>query len=229
MSQPTPFAHLIHIVGWVAWIQAVTVIFAIAGYFIWPQLFDDHDGLMVLEGIRSRPWVYFMKLDPIVLIGTLLQFPVYLGLWAVLRERFASVSLLALITGLISTVAVLFTRPIRELYALSDTYFEVSSPIQQSAVIAASESLLAQFHGTAWLISILFGGLSALMFYTAIRQSRHFQRSTAIILLLSGLGAVFCWVPVIGIALLFLLGTLVGVLASLFIGYDMQRFAKRID
>jgi hypothetical protein len=229
MSESTPYAPLIRIAGWFAWIQAGSVIFAIAGYFIWPHVFDDHNGLMVLEGIRSQPWEYFMKLDPFVLIGTLLQFPVYLGLWAVLKERFASVSFLALIIGLISTVAVLGTRPIRELYWLSDTYYEATSAEQQIVVIAASESLLAQFHGTAWLISIIFGGLSALMFFSAMRHSSYFQRSSAITLLLSGLGAVFCWLPVIGIALLFLLGTIVGVLASLLVGYDLQRYAKRID
>ncbi len=61
------------------------MVFAIAGYFIWPHVFTD--AKVVLEGINDNPPVFFMKLDPVVLVGTLLQLPVWLALWVALKKN----------------------------------------------------------------------------------------------------------------------------------------------
>lgn len=90
---------LIHIGGLIAFIQAFSVIFAIIGYFIWPHVFTD--AKVIFEGINANPVIYFMKLDPIVIIGTLLQLPVWLSLRVLLLLFFLST-----IVGVIATLLV---------------------------------------------------------------------------------------------------------------------------
>lgn len=216
---------LIRLGGYFAFLQASSVIFAIVGYFIWQHIFTD--AKVVFEGIQTRPLVFFMKLDPIVLFGTLLQLPVWFGLWASLKRVNASLAILALSIGFISTIAVLPTRPLIELYSLSSLYASTNVLSQKEVYIAAGEALLSQFHGTSWAISVMFGGLSAIIFGTIMRKSSHFQKTTVIAMILSGIGALFVLVPEIGVILLFFLATIGGVIASVFTGIDLLRLYKR--
>jgi hypothetical protein len=221
-----PFLKLCRFAGWFAFLQASSVIFGFIGYFIWSYGFSD--AKLVFEGIQQSPVVYFMKLDPIVLIGTLLQFPVWLGLWAALRQIDEAKSAVALTLGLISTVAILPTRPIIELYSLSSLYTLANTLELKDIYMAAGESLLAQFHGTSWAISIMSGGLAAVLFALIMKKSNIFHIATFWTMLLSGLGVLIVLVPVIGRISLFFLGTVVGVIGTILCGVDLLRLSSKI-
>jgi hypothetical protein len=224
-SENTSLINLYRLGGYSAFFQATSVIFAIIGYFIWPHIFTD--AKVIFEGIQNNPLVFFMKLDPIVLIGTLLQLPVWLGLWASLKKNNSSFSILALLIGLISTIAVLPTRPLIELYSLSSLYSATDILSQKEIYIAAGETLLSQFHGTSWAISIMTGGLAAIIFGILMRRNKGFQSITKVAMIASGIGALFVLVPKIGIMLLFFLATIGGVIASIFTGVDLLRLYKK--
>jgi hypothetical protein len=211
--------NLYRIGGYSAFLQASSVIFAVAGYFIWPHVFTD--AKVVYEGILKNPLVFFMKLDPIVLIGTLLQLPVWLGLWASLKKTNYSLASLALSIGFISTIAALPTRPLIELYSLASQYFSTDILNQKEIYLAAGEALLSQFHGTSWAISIMTGGLAAIIFGIIMKKNQHFRRRTIIAMILSGIGALFILIPTVGIILLFFLATIGGIVASIFTGLDL--------
>lgn len=217
--------NLYGIGGIFAFLQASTVIFAIAGYFIWPHVFTD--AKVVFEGIQNNPLLFFMQLDPIVLIGTLLQLPVWLGLWASLKKTNNSLAILALLIGFVSTIAVLPTRPLIELYTLASMHSSTEILSQKEIYLAAGEALLAQFHGTSWAISIMTGGLAAIIFGVLMRKNQNFRKGTVITMILSGIGALFVLVPMIGIILLFFLATIAGVAASIFTGLDLLRQYKQ--
>ncbi len=212
--------------GWVAFIQAFSVVFAVVGYFIWPHVFSNHNAKMILEGIHSHPWVYFMKLDPIVLIGTLLQLPVYMGLWSVLRKTDNAKALIALVIGIVSVVAVFTTRPIIEMYTLSSQYSSTATPAQQQLYISAGEALLSQFHGTAWAVSIILGGISSIAFAMIMLKSKAFRAATGWAMMTCGFGALMVLIPVIGIIALFFLATIVGILASILCGRDLLNYYR---
>lgn len=215
--------YLIRIGGIFALFQASTVVFAVVGYFIWPHEFTNAEKILV--GISESPAKYFMKLDPIVLIGTLLQFPVWIALWAALFKTDFAQSTLGLVIGLISTVAILPTRPIIELFLLSSQYESITDLEQRQGIVTSAETLLALFHGTSWAISVILGGIAAILFFLAMRKSLIFRKLTAMLFLLSGLGALFVLIPVIGIILLFFLATIGGILASVFVGIDLIRYS----
>jgi hypothetical protein len=211
--------NLCGIGGYFAFLQASSVVFAIVGYFIWPHIFTDAQ--VVYDGIQNTPLIFFMKLDPIVLFGTLLQLPVWLGLWASLRDKNASLAILALFIGFVSTIAVLPTRPLIELYSLASRYASTDIVSQKDIYLAAGEALLAQFHGTSWAISIMSGGVAAIIFGLVMRKSPNFRLRTTLTMIVSGIGALFVLIPTVGIVLLFLLATIGGVAASVFTGLDL--------
>ncbi len=224
-SDAQPLQSLCGIGGYTALLQASSVVFAVIGYFIWPHIFAD--AKIVFKGIQSSPLVFFMKLDPIVLFGTLLQLPVWLGLWAALRKTNASFATLALSMGFVSTVAVLPTRPLVELYSLAFLHAGTDVLSQKEVYLAAGEALLAQFHGTSWAISIMTGGLAAILFGVIMRQNPAFRLRTTLTMIGSGVGALFVLVPVVGIVLLFFLATIGGVAASIFTGLDLIRLSRQ--
>lgn len=213
--------------GWFSFIQAFSVIFAIVGYFIWPHVFPEHDIQKIYEGIQQNPLGYFMKLDPIVLIGTLFQLPVWFALWAVLRQFDKVKSTLALAIGLISVVASLTIRPIIEMYSLSSLYALADSTELQNIYIAAGESLFSVFHGTSWAVCIMSGGLAAILFASVMGRSGVFTKATFWTMLLSGIGALPVLIPTIGILSLFFLGTILGVIGSIFCGIDLLQYYNR--
>jgi hypothetical protein len=224
-----PLLKLSRIGGWFAFIQASSVLIAIVTYFIWPHVFADHNAKKIFEGIQNSPFVYFMKLDPIVLFGTLLQFPVWLGLWAILKQHDEAISALALTLGLISTVAILTTRPIIEMYILSSMYITAETVELKNIYCGLGENLLSVFHGTSWAISIIFGGMAAILFALVMRKSGVFQKATFWTMVLSGSGALIVLIPIIGIISLFILGTIVGLIASILCGVDLINLSKMLN
>jgi hypothetical protein len=130
---------------------------------------------------------------------------------------------LALSIGFISTIAALPTRPLIELYSLASQYFSTDILNQKEIYLAAGEALLSQFHGTSWAISIITGGLAAIIFGVIMKKNQNFRRRTIIAMILSGIGALFVLIPTVGIILLFFLATIGGIAASIFTGLDLIR------
>ncbi|HJL20048.1 MAG TPA: hypothetical protein RMH99_30565 [Sandaracinaceae bacterium LLY-WYZ-13_1] len=209
--------------GYLALGQAALVAFAVVAYFIWPHVFGTHDAEQVLEGLQRAPFAYVMKLDPIVLLGTVVQLPVFVALWAALRRAAPTGALFGLVLAGISTAACLSTRPIVEIIALADLHAAASSAAQEALYVAAAEGLLAQFHGVAWAVSVMCGGAAGLVFGLSMRRSEAFSSVSVWATALSGVGALLVPVPVVGIVSLFLLGTVVGMVASISYGLDLIR------
>lgn len=57
-------------------------------------------------------------------------------------------------------------------------------------------------------------------------KSNNFGKSTAAAMIISGLGALFVLVPVVGVILLFFLATIGGVVASFLVGLDLLKLSR---
>lgn len=224
--EAVPFRFLISLGGWFAFAQVASVVFGVIGYFAWPYAFSKNDATAILEGIQHSPAAYFMKLDPVVLFGTLLQFPVWLGLWSALRRSDPAKSVLALSLGGISTIAILPTRPILEMYSLSSLFASADTIEERRSYEAATQALLASFHGTSWAVSLISGGLAAIVFATVMLRSSVFRRVTIWTMYASGTGAILVLIPVVGLILLFLFGTIVGAIGTVLCGVDLLTYSR---
>jgi hypothetical protein len=220
-----PLLKLSRVGGWFAFIQALTVIFIVVTYFIWPHVFSDHDVKMIFEGIHSNPFIYFMKLDPFVPVALLFQLPVYIGLWAVLKKTDNAIAIIALLVGVLSIAAILTTRPIIEMFALASQYSSANIA-EQHIYISAGESLYTLFHGTAWATSIMLGGITYIMFAMMMRKSSIFRASTSLTLIISGSCALLVLIPTIGIIALFF-ATFIGIVANILCGIDLLKLQER--
>ncbi len=219
--------RIFRLTGGLALAQAALVLFAVAAWVAWPHVFGNHDAAAVLAGLRDAPAAYVMKLDPIVLLGTVAQLPVFVGLWVALRDDAPLLSIYGLLAGAVSTAAVLETRPIVELYVLAQLEGSATTEAARAAAVAAAEGLLSQFHGTAWAVSIFCGGAAGLLFALAMRRSDAFRGFTVWTTGLSGVGAMIVFVPYVGLISLFVLATVVGMMASVSYGLDLLRLGNR--
>jgi hypothetical protein len=220
-----PLLKLSRVGGWFAFMQAFTVIFIVVTYFIWPHVFSDHDVKMIFEGIQGNPFIYFMKLDPFVPVALLLQLPVYIGLWSVLKKTDNAIAIIALIIGTLSIAAILTTRPIIEMFALASQYSSATT-VEQQIYISAGEALYTLFHGTAWATSIMLGGITYIMFAMIMRKNSIFRALTVWSLMISGVGALLVLIPTIGIIALFF-ATFIGIAANILCGIDLLKLQKR--
>jgi hypothetical protein len=220
-----PLLKLSRVGGWFAFMQAFTVIFIVLSYFIWPHVFSDHDVKMIFEGIQSNPFIYFMKLDPFVPVALLIQLPVYIGLWSVLKKTDNAIAIIALIIGTLSIAAILTTRPIIEMFALASQYSSATT-VEQQIYISAGEALYTLFHGTAWATSIMLGGITYIMFAMIMRKNSIFRALTVWSLMISGVGALLVLIPTIGIIALFF-ATFIGIAANILCGIDLLKLQKR--
>jgi hypothetical protein len=220
-----PLLKLSRVGGWFAFMQAFTVIFIVVTYFIWPHVFSDHDVKMIFEGIQGNPFIYFMKLDPFVPVALLLQLPVYIGLWSVLKKTDNAIAIIALIVGTLSIAAILTTRPIIEMFALASQYSSATT-VEQQIYISAGEALYTLFHGTAWSTSIMLGGITYIMFAMIMRKNSIFRALTVWSLMISGFGALLVLIPTIGIIALFF-ATFIGIVANILCGIDLLKLQKR--
>lgn len=218
-----PLRALLYPGGVLALVQAGVVLFAVVAWAYWPHVFGNHTAEQVLVGLHTRPLAYVMKLDPIVLVGTVLQLPVFVALWAATRRAAPVSAWLGLVLAGVSTAACLDVRPIIELYTLAQLHAEASSAADRAVQVAAAEALLAAFHGTAWAISIVCGGAAGLAFARAMAVHGGFRRATVVVTALASSGVFLLPIPMVGLLALFVLGTLGGIAASLLYGLDLMR------
>jgi hypothetical protein len=182
---------------------ATAVVLAIAAFFIWPYAPGEQSAAAVFEMIQADALGALMALDVWLLIGGLGSVILLIPLYAALKPVNESYALLSLVLGLISGAAVIVSRPITEVFILSDLYTAAESGAARAAYMAAGEALLATFHGTAWIMYLLLNTVSFLISAILMLRSEAFPRATAYVGLLTTIVTFGFVIPEIGPILLF--------------------------
>jgi hypothetical protein len=204
---------------------AVSIVFAIIAYFIWPF----KPGLTSTENIfatlQENLFGGLMSLDLSLLVIGLINILPLLALYAALKQVNESYALIALILGLVSVAALIPSRPLIELVSLSDKYAAATSESERIQYLAAGESLHSLFNGTAWMVYTILGNISTLISCALILQSNIFRKVLAYIGIVSAISAMAVFVPAIG-PIVSLLATFGGVIWSVMIARDLFRLSK---
>lgn len=198
---------------------------SVAGYIAWPYAAGVTPTVEIFALIQNNLWAALIALDLGVSIGNLVSIFVYLALYLSLRQAKASSALLALALGLFAVVAMIAARPLLEIFALSNLHASANTTADKALYLAAGESLLVQFHGTAWHISIFFASLASLIFAVLMQRSPHFDRALAYIGIVTFAAGTFFWLPGIGVIILFL-NMLGSVPWSILLARDFFKLAK---
>ncbi|MCF7924519.1 MAG: hypothetical protein K9L64_05365 [Candidatus Izimaplasma sp.] len=132
-----------------------------------------------------------LSLDFLYIISNLLLIPIYLGISAILLKKQPSITILALVFGVISLSCYYPSNPAFDMLTLSKAY-SVAAANESIVYLAAGETLLAQYVGTAYVAYYIIGAFSLLLFAYGLYQNTEIHKRIGIWGLISG---VFMLIP----------------------------------
>ena len=160
--------------GIAAIISIISMIISVAAFMIWPYA----PGVTATENIfalvQENSAAALTALDSGVSVSNIFAILLYLALYVLLRQVNPSYALIALAFGLVGAASAIAARPIFEIFTLSDLHAAASTDLERSRYLAAGETLLVLFHGTAFKTYILLGGLSLLISSWLLLRSNFF-------------------------------------------------------
>ena len=183
---------------------AVSILFAIVAYFIWPYkgAFSSMESIFVT--LQTDRLGGLISLDISMLLIAPVNILMFLAIYAALKRSNESVALIALVLALMAVVLVIVCRPLVELVSLSDRYAAAANVAEKMRYLAAGEVLRVQLDGTAWMMQTVFFMLAGLMNSLLMLHTRLFSKATAWLGIINSVVGLGFFLPTIGILLLFL-------------------------
>jgi hypothetical protein len=207
-------------------VVALTTVFAIVAFFIWPYepgMISTADIFATLQEDRLGGLI---ALDMVYVVAMLLSVLPVLALYAALKRVNESYALIALVLGLMAIVTLINARPIAELVSLSDRYTAATTDVARNQYLAAGEALLTLFNGTAWMVNLVLASVSGLISCVLMLRTTIFSKAIAYFGIVVNTMSLLFFVPVAGLLLLFG-ATLGGVLFGIVIGMRFLQLAQR--
>jgi len=180
--------------GVAALISVVIIPISIVAYFVWPPFPDD-----ILVVIQEDRLAGLMSLDFLYLLSNFFAIPLFLVLYVTLKRVSESFSAIALALGFVGLLSLVPSRPILEMFAISDQYAAATTDAQRAIYLAAGEAVLALFHGTAFNVHYLLGSASLLISSFLMLRSDIFGKRTAYVGIVTNIVVFGLYVPKIGI------------------------------
>jgi hypothetical protein len=180
------------------------MLISVVAYAIWPYAAGVTPTLEIFHLVQTNIWAAFTALDLGLSISNLLSILIYLVLYMALKRVSKINALIALILGLVAIAALIAARPVFEIFTLSNLYMSAETDMDKNRYLTAGETLLVQFHGTAWHTYMLIGAVASLINALLMLRSEIFSRALAYIGIITFTITAFFWVPVVGLILLFL-------------------------
>jgi hypothetical protein len=195
--------HIYKLGSTIALLTVVMTVLSVAAYSQWPYA----------AGVTPTEEIFHLVQDNILAACTALDFGlwvisplyvfIYLALYFALRPAHPEWALIALALGFIATVSLISTRPVLEIFVLSEQYTAANTAGERAHYLAAGEALLTRFHGSGWHISMFLSAGSHLVSALLMLKSKHFSKLNAWIGVLGFSLALCFWIPVVGLTLLF--------------------------
>ena len=212
-TSETAWKLLYRIGGVVAYIMIALVVVAIVVFLVDPspttvigyfQLFQKS----ILMGLLALDLVYMVSQ---ILMGLLL-----LAVCVALRRANPSLIAIALAAGLIAVAVFLTSNPAFGMLSLSSHYAAATTAAQRVQLEAAGQAIMANFTGTAYVVSYMLVSISVLIISVVMLRSTIFSKSTAVVGLIMGImGLIPASFGTVG--LIFAFGSLVPTVIWLFL------------
>jgi hypothetical protein len=127
-----------------------------------------------------------LDLDLMMVVSYALMGVIYVALYGALRRVNEPFVLLATITGFVSIATYFASNPAFNMLLLSDKYAAATSAAEQAQLLAAGQSALANWQGTAYDVSYVLGAVPMLILAVVMLRSTIFSRATAYIGIIVG-------------------------------------------
>lgn len=184
--------------GIAAIVSVIVMILSVGAFIVWPNAPGVTSTLDMLTLTQENTAAGLTALDLGVSVSNLFSILLYLALYVALRSVNQSYALVALAFGLVAVASAIAARPVLEIFTLGDLYARAPSELEANRYLAAGETLLVLFHGTAFRTYILLGGISLLISSWLMLQSNLFGKAAAYLGILGNSAAIGFVLPVVG-------------------------------
>lgn len=129
-----------------------------------------------------------LDLDFLLIVINILLILIYLALYVALVRISKSYMTIALAIGLVGTILFFASREATfGMLSLSNQYAAASTDTERTILLAAGQTLLTIYNGTAFDLSYIFGGVVILIFSVVMLQSSIFSKATAYLGIVMGI------------------------------------------
>ena len=206
---------------------AVSIVFAIAAYFIWPYKGNTTSIEAIFHLLQTDRLGGLISLDISMLLIAPLNILMFLAIYAALRQVDESIALIAVVLALTAVVLVIVCRPLIELTVLSDHYAAATDPTEKLRYLAAGEVLRSSLDGTAWMMQTVFFMLAGLINCLLMLRATFFSKATAWLGIVNSVIGLGFFLPGVGLLLLFV-NTIGSVPWCLLLARDLFRLGKSL-
>lgn len=158
----------VQLVVYIAWPPPTTVV----GFF---EVFQEN----ALRGL--------LNLDLLYILNNLFLIPLYLALYVVLQQHGKSLMTLALASGLVGVATYFNTNPAFEMLLLSQRYAAATTDAGRALYVAAGESMLASYAGTAFNVYYILNAIALLLIAPVMLRCNVFNRVSGWMALAAGI------------------------------------------
>ena len=183
---------------------AVSIVLAIAAYFIWPYKGNTTSIEAIFTVLQTDRMGGLISLDLSMLLIAPLNILMFLAIYATLKRENESWALIALVAALIAVVLVIVCRPLVELTVLSDHYAAATDPTEKLRYLAAGEVLRSSLDGTAWMMQTVFFMVAGLINCLLMLRTSFFSKATAWLGIINSVIGLGFFLPGVGLLFLFL-------------------------
>jgi hypothetical protein len=121
---------------------------------------------------QDNALVGLLDMDLLLIVDYLLLIGVFSALWASLRRANESLMAIALILQLVATATYLASTVAFEMLTLSNQYATATTDVERSIFLAAGQTMLATWQGTAFDVSYVLSAL-AILTVSAVMLRSH--------------------------------------------------------
>ncbi len=162
--------------AWASIIMLVLIPIHIIIFVLWPPPATVEEFFALFQ----KNWLMgLLSLDLIYILNNILLSLIYLALYQALKQTHAALMTAALMLGLLGIAAYFPSNPAFEMLSLSRQYAAATNPTQQTILLAAGQSQLASFTGTAFDVYYVLNGVALLVFAWVMLHSPLFSKATA--------------------------------------------------
>jgi len=167
----------LHRVGGVSALAVLVLIpIQMVVFFVWPPP-NRVIGWFAL--FQDNALVGLLDMDLLLIVDYLLLIGVFSALWASLRRANESLMAIALILQLVATATYLASTVAFEMLTLSNQYATATTDVERSIFLAAGQTMLATWQGTAFDVSYVLSALAILTVSAVmLRSHRLFSKVT---------------------------------------------------
>jgi len=127
-----------------------------------------------------------LALDLVYMVSQVLMGMILLALCVTLRRASPSFIAIALTSGLVGLAVYFASNPAFGMLSLSSHYAAATTAVQRSQFEAAGQAIMANYTGTAYVVSYVLSGIALLLIAVVMLRSTIFSKGTAIVGLVMG-------------------------------------------